>query len=154
MIAITTKSKLNSTGFFTNLINLVLIAATGLGVTFGLTAEETLTAFMSKNYELMFSVILPSLLALIFKIVEAVSKKVDILKQIINSPNFWNQTITVVLSAVTVFVPIVFPVDAGEKIYGAFQGMQLFSIVMVIASNVITPILYYLKDRKAKQLTT
>lgn len=149
-----TKSRLNSTGFFTNLINLVFIAAAGLGVTFGMTGEETLQAFLAKNYEILFSVVLPSFLALVFKIVEAVGQKVNILKTIVNSPNFWNQAITVVLSAINIFVPIAFPADAGEKIYGAFEGMQLFTIVAVIATNVITPILYYLKDRKLKQLTT
>lgn len=152
MSSTSVKSRLNSTGFFTNLTNLFFIAAAALGVTFGVTGEETVQAFIAKNYEMIFQLVIPSVIALGFKIVEGIKQKVDFWKEIVKSPNFWNLTITTVLSAVTVFLPIAFPADAGENIYNAVQSTQLFSIITVVVTNVITPIWYYLRERN-KQTT-
>lgn len=143
-------TKLKSTGFITNLINLAAIGAAAIGVSFGLTGEATLQAFVDKNYELIFQFVLPSVFALGFKIYEGIKSKLDFWKAIKDSPNFWNTAITTVLSAVTIFLPILFPADAGDQISDAVRGGQLFAIITVIVTNVITPIWYYFRDRNKK----
>lgn len=148
-----TETKLKSIGLFTNLTNLAMIALTALGVSFGLTAEDTVQAFVSKNYDLIFSILVPSIISGGFKIYEAIRGKVNIIETIVKSPNFWNATITTILSLITILVPIVFPPDAGKEISEAFASTQLFMIISVVVSNIITPIIYYIKDKK-KALTT
>lgn len=143
---------LNSTGFTVNIINLILIGFAALGVTTDLDGVSTVQAFLEKNYEEIFTFVVPSLIALGFKVWKTVQNKVDVWKTISASPNFWNYVVVTVLGVVTSLTTIVFPADAASSLVNAFMTMNIVAIGSAVLMNIITPVLYHLRDKKNKSV--
>ena len=142
------KSKLESTGFLVNMTNLLLAIVASFGVAVSIDGNQTITAIMTKNYDVLVTMVIPTLVAFGFKLTAFLKTKQSLWNKIKASPNFMTQLITTILSGVAIFVPIVFPADTGSSLAEAFKSMQLVSIITVIALNIITPVLYYFRDRK------
>jgi hypothetical protein len=138
---------LKSTGFAVNTVNLLLIAMAALGITTDLDGATTIEALLTKNYEVIFTFIVPSLTGVIYKVWELVKMKVNIWQTLVKSPNFWNQVIVLILGVVTGITSIVFPEDAAGSVVDALVSMNLLAIVSAIAMNIITPILYALRNK-------
>lgn len=140
-----TKSRLESQNFLTSVVTLLLIALGVQGIEVTLNAEEVVREVLAKNLEFISTVLIPSVITIVFKVSQNVKNGTFQLSKLWKSPNFITQAITV-LAGILTFIGILLPDTAPQALSDAIFSGSVGSIITAIIVNVGNPLWHFIQD--------
>lgn len=142
------KSRLDSLNFLTSVITLLLAALAVWNIDIKLDPNETASAILNQNWEYIAQFAVPSLITIVLKITKGIKEKTIKFGNLLHSPNFITQAITVA-SMVLVTTGILLPADAPTAITNAIFGGTVITLIGALITNVINPIWHFITDKKS-----
>ncbi len=142
------KSRLDSLNFLTSVITLLLAALAVWNIDIKLDPNETASAILNQDWEYIAQFAVPSLITIVLKITKGIKEKTIKFGNLLHSPNFITQAITVA-SMVLVTTGILLPADAPTAITNAIFGGTVITLIGALITNVINPIWHFITDKKS-----
>lgn len=139
-----TKSRWESTNFLTNAVTLVFIILGYQGIQMTIDPGQAVTEVLAANWEYIGSILFPALSGLAFKVIQKIKEKSWDWKTVVKSTNFWTQAITVLAGAMA-FIGILLPATAPQALTDAIFSGSIWTLILAIAANVLTPIWQFIK---------
>lgn len=140
------KSRLESQNFLSNIITLLIISFGVWNVEFNINPDETAAAILSQNWEYILSMTVPSAVTLVIKLIKKNKENAIKLGDLIKSPNFWNQVITII-AMIFATIGIIIPDTAPQVITDAIFAGSIVTLIGAIVTQVLTPIWYFFTSR-------
>lgn len=138
------KTRFESTNFLTNVVTLVFIVLGYQGIQTTIDPGQAVTEVLAANWEYIGSILFPALSGLAFKVIQKIQAKTWDWKAVIKSTNFWTQAITVFAGAVA-FIGIMLPATAPQALTEAIFSGSIWTLILAIVANVLTPIWQFIK---------
>lgn len=139
------KSRLQSVNFLASTIAIVLIFFNIQGVDTTLDPNQTANELLAKNWEFMSQVMIPSLMAMVFKLVANIKAGLFSWKKVIQSPNFITAAVTLIATLLT-GLGYVIPATAGTEISDAILSGSTLSIIVAVLFNFANPLWHFIQD--------
>jgi len=138
------KKSIQSQNFFVSLVTLILLAFEANALSVNVGAEQIVSVLASKDAGAIISLFV---LNFINPIMKLLSKTQEWDWGFLKSPNFWTQSLTVVLAAVAIF-GLQLPEDAAPELVSAYYSQQFSIISVAVVINIINPIYHFLKSKQ------
>jgi len=138
------KKSIQSQNFFVSLVTLILLAFEANALSVNVGAEQIVSVLASKDAGAIISLFV---LNFINPIMKLLSKTQEWDWGFLKSPNFWTQSLTVLLAAVAIF-GLQLPEDAAPELVSAYYSQQFSIISVAVVINIINPIYHFLKSKQ------
>jgi hypothetical protein len=138
------KKSIQSQNFFVSLVTLILLAFEANALSVNVGAEQIVSVLASKDAGAIISLFV---LNFINPIMKLLNKTQEWDWGFLKSPNFWTQSLTVVLAAVAIF-GLQLPEDAAPELVSAYYSQQFSIISVAVVINIINPIYHFLKSKQ------
>lgn len=140
------KQRVDSINWYTSLVSLVLTAFAAWNIEVDLNANDVVNEVIAKNWNYIVTILVPSVITISMKVYTKYKAKLLKLKDLIKSPNFITQALSVV-ALVTTLIGITFGSEMPQAVSDAITSGSFITLLTALVAHVLNPIWHFIKDK-------
>jgi len=143
------KKRVDSINWYTSILSLVFAAFAAWNIEVDLNAADVVREVLAKNWNYIITFLAPSVITISMKLYDKYKSKLLKLKDLIKSPNFITQALSVI-ALLTTLIGLVFGPDMPQAVSDAIASGSFIAIITALVAHVLNPMWHFIKDKFTK----